>query len=203
MRLFVAIPLTPETRSSLEEAVQLLRQSRAPVRWVRPEALHLTLKFLGEVPPEKVEGISRALARAAAAVLPFPMDVAGAGTFPGKGRPRVVWADVREPSGALARLHGAVEQGLAAEGFDREKRRFSPHITLGRVRGSINLPRLAEAVARLGDQLWGRQTVERLSLLRSRLGPGGASYREVAGFTLGGAGDPAEGYHSCGVGRTG
>jgi 2'-5' RNA ligase len=147
--------------------------------------MHLTLKFLGTVPEEKLPEIKLALSRAAIGLSSFPVEFAGVGTFPGGRRPRVVWAGVSEPSGALQKLWEGVDLNLETAGFPREKRKFTPHVTLGRVKGNINLERLARSVSLMAEHTWGRQEVASISLVRSTLTPSGAEYEDVGVFLLG------------------
>ena len=114
----------------------------------------------------------------------YDFHMAGLGAFPSVARPRVIWAGVDEPSGSLARIYTALEDSMCGLGWDREKRRFNPHLTIGRVKGNINIARLAEAVRGLSDRTWGHQTVSDLTLYRSHLGPSGARYEVLRTFPL-------------------
>ncbi|UCF31469.1 MAG: RNA 2',3'-cyclic phosphodiesterase [bacterium] len=176
MRLFLAIELDPSIKDSLRGAIEELRAARAPVRWVRPENLHLTLKFLGETEEEKAAELCSLLAGVCRGIWPFEFDVLGAGVFPATSRPRVVWADIQEPSGTFGKLYGLIETVTEPLGWKPERRGFSPHITLGRVKGNINLDRLKATIGDLKDRHWGTQRSDRLALYRSHLGPGGARY---------------------------
>jgi len=185
LRIFLAITINPEIRASLERAVSRLRESRAAVRWVRPDAIHQTIKFLGETPEDRLEGLIGSVTSLCEGMVPFQMSVSGLGAFPEIRRPRVVWAGVQEPSGTLLRLWKETEETTRMLGWQREKRGFSPHITLGRVKGTINLGRLNEAVRSLEDEHWGDQEVGSMVLYQSRLKPGGAEYEVVCVFPFG------------------
>jgi 2'-5' RNA ligase len=184
MRLFLAVSLDPSVRAALAGAVEELRAARAPIRWVKPENLHLTLKFLGETSGEKVPSLTVAMEEVARNVWPFDLSVLGAGVFPATSRPRVVWADVREPTGTLLRLFELIEEATGSIGWKRERRGFSPHITLGRVKGNINMRQLAGRIDALRGRRWGDQGVGRVTLYRSHPGSGGVRYEVVRDFTF-------------------
>ena len=182
MRLFVAVNLPAEERRRAWAAAAPLRSASLPVRWVSEEALHLTLRFLGEVAEEQSGPIAEALAAAVrrGGARPFPLALGGVGAFPDVARPRVVWLGAeRHP--ALELLANDVENALRAFAFEPELRPFNPHLTLGRVeRGARpaafrDFARLAAAVGYEGVI-----TVESVDLMHSTLGPSGASYRVLA-----------------------
>ena len=185
MRLFLAIPVREEIIESVGKGIDRLRETRAAVRWVKPEGVHLTVRFLGETAEDRVDTLIEVISSVCGTFHPFPLWVEGLGAYPDIRRPRVIWAGVRETSGVLARLGAATEKVVTEVGWEKEKRGFSPHITLGRVKGSINLPRLTEAMRSLADEHWGDQEVEDLVLFRSRLKPEGAVYEIVHRFCLG------------------
>jgi len=186
LRTFVAIELSEECRSRLAAAVDRLRAAAGGVRWVAPQNMHLTLKFIGELEPRAVPEAVSALRQAARGAAPFAMRVEGISAFPPRGAPRVIHAPVREPSGALERLAGRVEQELfRAIGARRETRRFTPHITLGRARRPGLCPP-AEELARLaGEPDFGSVSVEEFVLMKSELRPEGALYTRLERFPLG------------------
>ncbi len=185
MRLFVALSIAEEIKDSLENAVDKLREARAPVRWVKHDGLHLTLKFLGETTEDKLNDLTESLKAVSGKVYPFDIVVEGMGAFPHPSRPRVVWVSVEEQTGTLSRLHRLVEEAVVSLGWAKEKRKFSPHVTLGRVKGNINLGKLEKEIGTMSDTLWGKQSVDNLVIYRSFLGPGGARYEVIRDFPLG------------------
>ncbi|HEV8148875.1 MAG TPA: RNA 2',3'-cyclic phosphodiesterase [Gemmatimonadales bacterium] len=139
MRLFVAVPLPP---AALEEAGGLLRSLRGhewPVRWVRDEGLHITLKFFGEVTSDRLEPIQELLQFATAGMAPIQLALSGGGAFPSSERPRVLRLEVTA-AGDLELLQDRLERGAEQIGFAPEGRPFRPHITLGRIREGHRLP---------------------------------------------------------------
>jgi 2'-5' RNA ligase len=184
LRLFVACELPDEARRALAEVQAGLRRAGADrLRWVRPEGIHITLKFLGATEAERLEAIKEALA---AAVEPFAIRVRpnALGGFGGSGL-RVVWVGLEGDVEALAELAGRVDRALEALGFPREERPFAAHLTLARV------PDVAsrEERRRLRELIEGQKlpalpelTLDRVSLMRSELRPDGSVYTRLASF---------------------
>ncbi|MER3397706.1 MAG: RNA 2',3'-cyclic phosphodiesterase [Chloroflexota bacterium] len=183
MRLFVAIDLTAELKAALAELQNSLRRLwlGAPIRWVDPAGIHLTLKFLGEVGADRLEAIFAALERGTAGVEPFELKIGGLGFFPSGRRTRVIWVGVNEATGRLAKLQRQVEAGLEPLGFAPENREFVPHLTLGRLKTPTSL---LPPDASLADRPLGRMPVREVVLMESRLSPTGATYRPVRVFPL-------------------
>jgi len=184
LRTFIAVELDQELKTTLAGIQARLRGAVPPraVRWVQPEGIHLTLKFLGDTPMDKVEQVKAALARAAAQISAFTITVGGVGCFPDVRRPRVVWVGVHEPSGCLERLWRAIESQVAPLGFPTERRPFSPHLTLGRVQryaSSSEVRDIGQAVAALASEMAGAQdemAVTWAAYIKSDLRPTGAVY---------------------------
>jgi 2'-5' RNA ligase len=190
LRAFIAVPLTSAVRDELVRIQQSFSHARdrSVVRWVRPEGIHLTLKFLGDVPAEAVPKIEAALGAVSRNAPAFDIRIGGTGCFPNPRRPRVIWVGVDEPSGRLLRLQRAVEEGLYVVGFPPERRRFTPHLTLGR----INRRATQRDRARVGEYASsdacgedvGTMPVDHFALIRSFLKPTGAEYTTLATFRL-------------------
>jgi len=198
IRGFIAIELGEPARRAVREHLDALRAAMSGVAWTRPDNLHLTLKFLGDAEPTRLEAVAKRMLDLSRGQAPFPMIVAGVGAFPSVARPRVLWVGVAAP--ALAGLAVAVDRACAEEGFPPEARAFHPHVTLGRVRqpsarsGSRGRGRASERVdagaitaclARDGGREFGACRAEAIVLFRSDLHPDGARYTSlrVAPFT--------------------
>jgi RNA 2',3'-cyclic 3'-phosphodiesterase len=180
MRTFVAIELPENIRAELARQQQAFRASCRDARWTRPEGIHLTLKFLGEISAPQLAQVSEALA-GIEPFAPFDVEIAGFGSFPDARRPRVFWAGV-ERGAAVAELAEHVEAALEKLGFEREHRTFSPHLTLARFKTPRPQPALVEAVESLKDFSFGRFQASEFFLFESQLAPQGASYRKLARF---------------------
>ncbi len=189
-RTFIAVELDEELKSSLQSLQDHLRTLVAPrsVRWVRPEGIHLTLKFLGDTPQAKLDEIQNALAMAARDVCAFAFTVGGVGCFPSTRRPRVLGVGLQAPTGALVRLGDAVEDHVAPLGFPTEKRRFHPHLTLGRVQrhaSKSEVLEIGEVVATSAVGTIHEMCATSVSFIKSDLRPTGAVYTTLLEAVLG------------------
>lgn len=184
-RVFCALELPGPVRAAAAAHAARLREAFPRVRasWERPEKMHLTLKFVGEVERERVAGLSRAAGQAAAVVEPSELSIGGPGTFPPHGPPRVLWLGVEGAAGLLETLHARLEAECAAAGFPREPKPFRPHLTLARVREPRDARELAEAhrATPFGPQTF---AVGELLVIRSELGPSGSRYTTVTRHQL-------------------
>ncbi len=184
MRCFIAIDLPENIHAALGERQAAFRAAvageDADVRWTRPEGIHLTLKFLGEISAGQVAEVTESLA-GLGPFEHFPVEVKGFGFFPSARHPRVFWVGVEAPP-ALAELAVRVEEATERLGFAREQRAFTPHLTLARFKSSRPRPAL-EALAEQGAKSsLGRFEVSEFFLFESKLSPHGAEYRKVARF---------------------
>jgi 2'-5' RNA ligase len=191
LRTFIAIELDEELRRNLSRLQDRLREQVAPksIRWVRPEGVHLTLKFLGDTPLDKIDGVQAALTQAASQVEPFTFDVSGLGCFPNTRRPRVVWVGIQEPTGRLARLRDLIEECVAPVGFPTERRSFHPHLTLGRVQrhaSKSEVREIGEVVATSITGALDEVAVASVAHIKSDLRPSGAVYTTLLDASLGG-----------------
>lgn len=180
MRLFVALNLPPSTREALARAVRPLVSRDYPVRWTRADAIHLTLKFLGEADESRLPELAAALERAARGARPLPLAIGGFGAFPAAERPRVVWVGIA-PDPALELLQHAVEREFEPLGFPGEARPFRPHLTLGRATSGAK-PRAFQGFAEALEALAFAETVlvSSVELMKSTPGGNGSVYEEVA-----------------------
>jgi RNA 2',3'-cyclic 3'-phosphodiesterase len=184
MRLFVALNLPKKERDRIHRAAKRLRDAALPVRWIGPENYHVTLKFLGEVKPERIPPVEEIVRRVASATLPFDVGLEGFGAFPTIRRPRVVWLGV-DASAELRCLKQDLEWGLADVGFEAETRAFHPHLTLGRADagdGAGAFRGLADAMADMTFK--GQAQIHTLDLMRSHLSREGAHYSVLTSARL-------------------
>jgi len=180
MRAFIAIDLPDPIHAALAEMQQVFRAVCREARWTRPEGIHLTLKFLGEISDARTKEVVEALAQMGA-VQPFSVEVKGFGFFPSPHRPRVFWAGVAAPA-ALGELAARVESLMEKAGFAREERTFSPHLTLARFQVPRPQPALESAGAERAATSLGQFTASEFFLFESKLSPQGAQYRKLMKF---------------------
>lgn len=179
MRLFIALVPPPELQRDLWAAMGPLRAREFPVRWVKPEGIHLTLKFLGDVAPDRAGDLKGALGEAAAGMRSIALRVHGSGAFPDAHRPRVVWAGV-EPEPAIELLQDRVERIFAPLGFPTEARAFRPHLTLGRATRDARPRDFAGLDAALDAVAFEAATLlDGVDLMQSELRRDGAVYHQV------------------------
>lgn len=187
VRLFVACEVPDEVKDAIGGITRSLKdRSGNAVRWINPEGVHVTLKFLGEVPVKKLPAIKLAIQEAVVGHQPFELEFSNIGTFGGREGLRIMWVGVAGDVLRLEALVRAVNAALAVVGFEPERRPFRPHLTLGRVRDDVGTRQRAEIEVEVGKTevpavSW---RTAQVSLMRSRLSPGGASYDVLATFPL-------------------
>ncbi len=194
IRCFVAIELNEAVRTALAELQRRLRAAlekttgrEAKLQWVRPESIHATIKFLGDVDEGRVEAITQALRQAATRHQAGEVQVGGLGVFPDARKPRVCWIGLREGAEQVIRLAEAVDLALAPLEFPRESRPYRPHLTLARIKEGERAVGLAlEQQGLLAKEQGpvGRLPVHSLALMKSELRPSGAVYTRLEQITL-------------------
>ena len=185
VRAFVAVGISQEARDALADVISRLQQRGVSgVRWVRPEGVHLTLKFLGDVNPGLLEGILAAMERGAWGTGPFRLTLSDVGAFPSTESPRILWVGLEGGLEPLVKLQARIEEELHQTcGFPIERRAFAPHLTLGRTRENLSaderrrLGMILAGVALEAEVSW---DVGEVHLIRSTLTPSGAVYDVLA-----------------------
>ncbi len=183
IRAFLALDIPPQVKTALHQQIDALRAHTPSwaVRWVRPEAMHLTLKFLGDV--TELDGLRHTLRAATLSPAPIPLAARHLGCFPTPKRPRVIWAGVEDAQGALSAAHLALEHALAPQ-FPPDDKPFRPHLTLGRVKTQAAKPQraLGALIQDAPRQHYGTWEAPALLLMQSVLHPDGARYRVLDQF---------------------
>jgi 2'-5' RNA ligase len=182
-RIFCAVELPEDVRARVAAHVEGLRAAAGAslkISWERAEKLHLTLKFLGEIEAGRVEAVTRAAGRAAAACGKFEVSLREAGTFPPRGNPRVLWLGLRDDAGRLAELQARVEAECERENFPREARAFRPHITIARIRTPNAAARHVATLHRETDFAPAIFDVREFVVMQSRLGASGSRYTPLS-----------------------
>ena len=187
MRTFVAIDITPEIRERLTRFIEETRASLPGARWVRPEGMHITLKFLGQISLEQKDLIETAVSKIKSTS--FPISIRRLGFFPNARSPRVFWAGV-EANSSLPSLASAVDEALLPLGFQKENQAYKPHLTFARLNPGTRRSSLASAARSLLERTqpdFGTMSANEFFLYESKLSPRGATYIKLTRFNLEGA----------------
>jgi 2'-5' RNA ligase len=174
VRLFIAIEIQEHVRTAFASALKEFRAIAPQLKWVRPENLHVTLKFLGETDSAKLGPIQNVLSSVRSAE-PVNLEFRGLGFFPNEKCPRVFWAGM-EGSANLKTLAADIEQGVHKLGFTLEERPYTPHLTLARISLPIIPPKLLRAIGEKSSQTFGSLSTREFHLIESKLKPTGAEY---------------------------
>lgn len=183
MRSFIAIELPESVKTAISALQNELKKCGADVRWVRPEGIHLTLKFLGDVKEKDVDGIVKSIEGTCKKYNSFNVEIKGTGVFPNMKSPRVLWIGV-SGNEVLLKLQKDIEEGMASLGFEKENRQFSPHLTFGRFKSLYGKEALMGKIEMYRDRNFGSIEASSISLMRSDLNPAGARYTRISEFKL-------------------
>ena len=184
MRLFIAIEIPDEIKKEMVKVQEQLRKANVDASWTRAEGMHLTLKFLGEVADQKVPEIMSNLRNAAEGIGPLGLSVSGVGTFPNPKNARVAWIGIAGDIEQLMRLQVAVENAMVLLGMAREERKFTPHLTLGRIKYIRSRDTWIKTLEGIKDISLPGFEVTSVSLMQSELKPAGAVYTEMGRVEL-------------------
>ncbi len=184
VRAFVAIEFPAWVKTAVSSLNQQLARTKGKIAWVKPEGVHLTLKFLGQISLQQLEQVKQALGNSATDVSPFNLEFTGLGVFPNERRPRVIWWGMISDPPQLNKLYQNLEEQLAGCDFPREKRPFAPHLTLGRVRKLDQPQQLIRLMEKAKIPTLPPVAVTGMDLMQSTLTGSGAIYNSVASFSF-------------------
>ena len=176
IRAFIAISISSDIKQELAALIDKLKTSGADVKWVNPENIHLTLKFLGYISPEKIEEVKKVLDGIKSKFTPFKITFSGVGAFPKLSYPKVIWVGIQNGKDDAKRIYELLETELEKAGFEKEERAFSAHLTIGRVRSGKNKAALKPAIESLSFSSDKILEVEHITLFQSTLTPKGPVY---------------------------
>lgn len=179
IRTFIAIELPVSIKMAVAGVQDSLKRKISGFRWTAPDHIHLTLAFLGDVLPNDIVRIGEALSGTAADTAPFFLTACGLGAFPGLTRPKVIWMGIGGSVGCLESLSRSLSDSLEMRGFLTEKRKFSGHLTLGRVKGKVDVVKLMDCVRETKDLETPPFTVSEAVLMKSDLRPAGPVYTKI------------------------
>ena len=185
IRSFLAFPISSDLKESLGYILNDLQQTRADVKWVRLENIHLTLKFLGDIEEIDLEKISSVLGESCCGFGPITSHLSEIGIFPDLRHPRIVWAGLDDSKKKFQVLVEALEERLEKLGFAKDEHPFKPHITLGRVKSSANLKNLIQTIQQITFEGKNQHTFEKIILYKSTLTPQGPIYEVLKEFDIG------------------
>ena len=187
MRTFIAIELPKEIKDSLSKVQDKLKTSGADIKWVSPQNIHLTLKFLGEIDDKKLDKITQILEEITKNSNPYPLRLSCVGAFPKINFPRVIWIGIDKGNTETKEIAKALEENIAKIGIPKEDRPFSCHITLGRVKSSLNREGLVENLNNLANYTEKEKLeflVTKITLFESTLTPKGPIYEALKEASL-------------------
>ena len=179
IRAFIALELPPSVISLLEKVQEDLKSLRVRAKWVKPENIHLTLKFLGNISPDDIDKIGGSMMDTVEEFAPIDLVAMGVGVFPGIQRPRVIWVGLGGQIQPLFAMQRVLEDNLADLGFKKEKRPFKGHLTLGRIRQTVNPTTIRQIMREYANLSSEEFTASRIILFKSELKPSGAVYSQL------------------------
>lgn len=189
MRAFIAVDIPSAVKDEIGKLQkELMREVRSSVKWVAAANIHITLRFLGEVPEEKIEQLCQVLPKGGRGVNPFKIIIKKLGVFPNLSRPRVIWVGMESQGNQMEQLYSQIETLARDLGFTPEKRTFSPHLTIGRIKQLKDYTEWVKSIGKREGLFFGETTVECFYLFQSILKPQGPEYRKLKKFDLPGDG---------------
>jgi 2'-5' RNA ligase len=181
LRCFIAVGIPESIKKGIGVLIDILKKHEVDVKWIIPENLHLTLKFLGGTPDDLISGIGKSLSAVVSSYAPFYIKIYSTGVFPSKKYPRVIWVGM-EDSEVLRKLHGDIEDEMSGLGYKKEGKDFRPHLTIGRVRSQKGMMNIINEIENFKDKDFGTITVDSIKLMKSELKPKGAEYTCLQDF---------------------
>jgi len=184
VRSFIAINISAEIRNKLEEIQDDLKKTNVTMQLVKPENIHITLKFLGNVPVEDIKDIQDAIEEDISEFTSFPVSFQNIGVFPNPQYPRIIWVGIEKGREELSLLNTKIENSISRFSLHQENRKFQPHLTIARVRSHKNHKRLVNTIEELKNIKAGEMLAEEIFLMKSVLKPQGAQYNTLKTFHL-------------------
>lgn len=178
VRIFLSIPIEGDVKNKLIEMKQILNAASLPIKYVEDENLHINLKFIGETSSEKIDMLKDCFSKYSQQFSSFSLEIKKMGLFPDPRRPRVIWAGIT-PEKALFKLQQQIEDDCASIGLEKEKRRYKPHITLGRVKSAKNKDQLLQLANSFENKFFGTLSVNTFHIVKSVLTPSGPQYSSL------------------------
>lgn len=184
MRVFIAVELPEKVKRGIAQVQERIKKTSNRIKWVDSSSMHITLKFLGEVSEDSLDGIYRISGEVAEEFSPFTIKIEGTGVFPDYNNPRVIWMGIGEGALQLAEIARKLEEKLHQRGFPRERRKWVPHLTLGRVKQLTDRENIRNLIIREEKTPGGVAEIREITVMQSRLTPQGAIYTPLQCFSL-------------------
>ncbi len=184
IRAFIAIEIGSEIKTRVSEHIDKLKRTGADVKWVDPENIHLTLKFLGNIEEDTLPGLNEIISNVVSDLESFNINIRNFGTFPNLKRPRVIYVCVDEKENNLLTLYENLNKGVEELGIKGESKKFVGHITVGRIRTQKNISKLTTVLKSETERFFGLEKVNYLSLMQSQLTHEGPFYTKLNNFIL-------------------
>ena len=184
IRAFIAFEINEDTRARLEDIQTVLKEANAHVSWIKPQNIHCTLIFLGDIFQSGVDSLADVLSRMAMNIKPFEIEIQGLGFFGSTRSPRIVWAGIGGAVTPLVKLQNDLITVVLAAGLKPDEKPFKPHLTIGRVRSNRNASGLVSAISQNKDKNFGALSVKRIVLMQSSLTAAGPVYTLLQSVTL-------------------
>jgi 2'-5' RNA ligase len=184
IRVFIAIEIDSEIKNKLSEYLSKLKRTGADVKWVAPENIHLSLKFIGYIEKETLINLNKIINDAVSCIGPFSISIGNIGAFPSLKKPRVIFVCVQERGNNLLKIYEKLDKGVEQLGIKRESKKYVGHITLGRVKSQKNISELKNTLNSGTECYFGCEKVTSLSLIQSILTPTGPIYTRLNNFIL-------------------
>jgi len=184
LRTFIAVPINFHIQNAIGHIQNDLKKVGADIKWVNPKNIHITLKFLGEISSDKIENVSKILHDVIVPKEPFSMPFSTLGAFPKIERPKVLWIGNNSTSKRITEIAQELEEALEKIGFEKEKRKFEPHLTIGRVRSPINKFALSKKIKKYEIRKELMQDITEVNLYKSTLRSHGPLYEILKTVTL-------------------
>ncbi len=188
IRIFIALPINDELKNRLKQIQEDLRLVNTDVKWTVPERMHLTLKFIGNTRVSQIDGICKAVSEIASSFSPFFISLSSVGAFPNVNCPQIIWAGIDEGKEIICEMNHQMENRLAILGFKKETKKFSPHLTIGMVRGRKGIAELTKKIVTIETPVERLRkmsmTVSDIHIMKSQLTPQGAIHSVLGTIAL-------------------
>lgn len=184
IRTFIAIEIPLLIREKISEFQDELKRNQASIKWIKTDNIHITLKFLGNIDENRITDIAQAIDKVTEQIRPFSIEVAGAGVFPNYKKPRVIWVGAKSEEDVLKIVAKKIEQEMHNLGFEKEKRSFQAHLTMGRVKGWQGIDAVIKKLEEKHNFSGGIFVAKEIVLMRSDLKPTGAVYTPLKKFSI-------------------